>query len=327
MRGGDEMAAFDPPAELVPAKVKARLLGHQGRCFDVRYSQVDESVLLSSSEDGTARLWDLDKKKCLQTLVHNPASEALRCAFMGHHAVVAGSDGAISVWNCADAMSSTQPAARAAAPIHRYKHSTEFSQVYVCEPSPHCASELLSGADSSIYLWDLGQEAARYSFAIEPLDSTQQPFGGARNASGEVFVFDAKWCPQVAHVLAVAASDATVRMLDFRTPSSSGSSTALIMDLSKGEGAKGLGHATSVSTPLGPTPVSAADPNLQVNWGSDTCAHLLSVTFGSGCVGLFDVRKGADCLLLAQLHSGTCYGAPFLPPQGLLSYSRDASVK
>lgn len=39
-----------------------KLLGHTGRCFDLRYSY-DCSMLLSASEDGTAMLWDFQKKK------------------------------------------------------------------------------------------------------------------------------------------------------------------------------------------------------------------------------------------------------------------------
>ena len=39
-----------------------KLLGHTGRCFDIRYSS-DGNFLLSASEDGTAILWDVKTRK------------------------------------------------------------------------------------------------------------------------------------------------------------------------------------------------------------------------------------------------------------------------
>ena len=39
-----------------------KLLSHSGRCFDIRFS-IDGSCLLTASEDGTAKLWDVKTRK------------------------------------------------------------------------------------------------------------------------------------------------------------------------------------------------------------------------------------------------------------------------
>ena len=50
-------------------KIRHSFIGHQGRCFDVRYS-LHGDQMLSASEDGTAKLWDINTRKCLFTFDH-----------------------------------------------------------------------------------------------------------------------------------------------------------------------------------------------------------------------------------------------------------------
>ena len=64
------------------AKIVSTLLGHKARCFDVRVNPSNHGQLLTSSEDGYARLWDMQKKSTIQALHHNKDAEVLRAAFL-----------------------------------------------------------------------------------------------------------------------------------------------------------------------------------------------------------------------------------------------------
>eukprot|EP01031_Cornospumella_fuschlensis_P052812 gene52812-64533_t len=141
---------------------------------------------------------------------------------------------------------------------------------------------------------------------MESISDRSEVFGGERNVNKSVFVFDAKWSPHDQGVMAVAASDATVRILDVRVEDNEQS---LVLDLQRNAAMK-LGHTTSV------------------NWSSD--GQLLSVSFGSGCVALFDIRQDARCLGIHQVHSRACYGSSFVTHAGhpcVMSYASDATLK
>ncbi|RYH16846.1 hypothetical protein EON65_29445 [archaeon] len=260
------MTSFASTSSNRSSGIVSRLLGHKGRCFDIRYASDECNRLLSASEDGEAKFWDAQKLSALHTFVHNPKAEALRCCFIDHKICVAGSDGNVSLWsNVPDA---TIQATKSTAPLHRLNTGSEENQIYVCEPNPHGKSELLVGANNTLMLWDLNHPAVhRSAWEIESIPDRSEVFGGERNVNQSVFVFDAKWSPRDQGVMAVAASDATVRILDVRTEENEHS---VVLDFQRTTGIK-LGHTTSVS------------------WSDD--GQLLSVSFGSGCVAVFDIRQ------------------------------------
>jgi WD40 repeat protein len=49
--------------------IKHSFIGHQGRCFDVRYS-CQGGLAMSASEDGSVKMWDVNSRKCLFTFDH-----------------------------------------------------------------------------------------------------------------------------------------------------------------------------------------------------------------------------------------------------------------
>ena len=144
-----------------------QLLGHKGRCFDVRYSY-DGNVLLTASEDGTAILWDLHTQKIKSTLVHNKESEVLRATFLDRQSslvATGGADGRAIVWKTefdSHSNSSSRSGTKYTKQLILQHELT--SQIYACESlsgsgsangdQPH-SSNLVTAADSVLYLWDL----------------------------------------------------------------------------------------------------------------------------------------------------------------------------
>ena len=291
------------------AKIQGSLLGHQGRCFDLRFHPVDNNVLLSASEDGSVKLWNVEKRSCLQTFVHNKEAEALRAGFINKYVCSAGSDGKVHLWshldeNDASASNTSETAQDSSnkAPntskghtkgkkVHTLQHRTESSQVYVCEAQvlsnattasyqeALTSTLLLTAADSDVYLWDVEYSTAAtrmWNYTTSTEDETAV-FGGIhRNPDKEVFVFDTKWCPNSPHEAALALSDSTIRLLDIRQSQSSVLSLSLAIEELEQSGVK-LGHATSV------------------NWSHT--GTLCSVSFGSGIVALIDIRMVSICII------------------------------
>lgn len=81
--------------------------GHKSRCFDVSFLKdekgvisSDNSMFLSASEDGNAKLWDVSKKKVLHSFSHSRSFEVLRASFVVQDYVIAtcASDGSVIVW-------------------------------------------------------------------------------------------------------------------------------------------------------------------------------------------------------------------------------------
>ena len=137
-----------------------QLLGHKGRCFDVRYSY-DGNVLLTASEDGTAILWDLHTQKIKSALVHNKESEVLRATFLDRQTslvATGGADGRAIVWKTElDNNSSSSSSSRSGSKYTKQlilQHE-KTSQIYACESLSDHSSNLVTAADSVLYLWDL----------------------------------------------------------------------------------------------------------------------------------------------------------------------------
>ena len=183
------------------------LIGHTGRCFDVR---VDDSgaYALSASEDGTSRVFHITSRTCKATLLHNREAEVLRAAFLPHsssrRAVTCGSDGRAVIWSDHEDFCFKQTAQLA--------HNAE--QIYSCELVPHHKSSLLTAADECLYIWDLDKSVdeplTRISMISVP---SSQPFGGLRNPENKAFIFDCKFAPNNAvcglegNAIAAALSD------------------------------------------------------------------------------------------------------------------------
>ena len=145
-----------------------QLLGHKGRCFDVRYSY-DGNVLLTASEDGTAILWDLYTRKIKSTLVHNKESEVLRATFLDRPSslvATGGADGRAIVWKTESDSSSSTNASKYTKQLVLEHEKT--SQIYACESLSggtnehhHHSSNLVTAADSVLYLWDLASTGVK----------------------------------------------------------------------------------------------------------------------------------------------------------------------
>jgi len=115
-------------------QLESTLIGHKFRCFDVRLSKGASAdaplLLLTASEDGTAKLWDIQKHTCLFTFKHNTECEVLRVAFLnsdGTCVITCGADGKAIVWGYKD----SQSGRRKYEPVCSLDHGD--AQIYVCE--------------------------------------------------------------------------------------------------------------------------------------------------------------------------------------------------
>lgn len=242
------------------AKIVTTLLGHKARCFDVRSNPSNHSQILTSSEDGYIRLWDMNKKSTVKALHHNKDAEVLRAAFVSESCIVsAGSDGVVKVWNNNDSLDSSasnngvadeSSSARAVTSQSNFTHATSLDhggaehQVYVCEPDKNVSTtssrQLLTGVENKLLLWDLTTFDRIHEW--DYYDEREEVFGGIqRNPNRHNYVFDAKWHPLDSNQAVVALSDCTLSMVDFRVPKVEHISINLQED------DMNLGHPTAVS--------------------------------------------------------------------------------
>lgn len=232
------------------ASIKKSFIGHKERTFDLRYLS-QRGQLLSASEDGTCKIWDVNTCKCSANIVHSRETEVLRTCFLNTPEVgvcTGGSDGNVILWSVdgSDSNGSTCEVKK----LHVLQHGAE-AQIYVCESSSSNSSDLVVAAENFLVVWDLDslQQSRVYNF--RELASTngeaQAPgFGGHRNPENNVFVFDGKLCPIQSQVIGVALSDSTIRILDSRAPSNEAYSTIHLARQCE-SGTEKIGHATSVS--------------------------------------------------------------------------------
>jgi len=271
-------------------------LGHKSRCFDIRFSS-DYSKLITSSEDGTTKIWNVNTRKCLVTLLHSKDSEVLRSSFLSNDyklVCTCGADGQVIIWdnpsgdgiNYVKKMSLPHP---------------KDSQIYGCEHMNTSINGVMSlcvitAADNLLSIWDLtsrsdprlipftaydvrtralvhiptpttpGIVMENETMITSPVDvdalnnslnttteilsqgsminspdivqmtqsltpnltETLSPvasfstnytqFGGHRNQQNLAFLFDLKICPSHNHIVSVALSDGTIRIVDVQEP-------------------------------------------------------------------------------------------------------------
>ena len=198
------------------ASILYSLHGHIGRCFDIR---ADSSMTraLTCSEDGTARLWDIQRRKELFMFDHSTTDEVLRCAILDESCsaiCTAGADGKAILWAL-----DSNAGESFYVPTFELNHK---DQIYSCEGLSN--GRLLTAADDEVHIWDL-EHAFKGSvgFRFENIDdSASRVFGGERNPDNKAFVFDAKVNPMDESTIAVALSDGTLRIIDIKQKISPG---------------------------------------------------------------------------------------------------------
>jgi len=208
--------------------IKFSFLGHSGRVFDIRRSS-DSQTILSSSEDGTARLWSVSNRRCLFNFQHDLSSEVLRATFIDKEnklVCTCGSDGNAKLWQKQENSSNSNSL------LYRVTYTIPHgdTQIYACE-SVNNNSVIITGAENSLFFWDVETNQEKFSpYHFQSIHSIlggtltnkdQTVFGGVRNPDMIAYVFDVKEAPvnSSAHYLcSVAMSDGTVRLVDTRSP-------------------------------------------------------------------------------------------------------------
>lgn len=224
---------------IAKATINRTFIGHKDRAFDVRCSS--EQCLISGSEDGTSKVWDVRTGKCQNTLIHNKEAEVLRATFLPDEIglCTCGSDGNAVLWTSIQQEGGGENFQRS----HIFEHGKD-AQIYVCEVSNQSQSEIVIAAENFLVVWDVStlQQASLCTFG--DTDDSGPSFGGHRNPENSVFVFDAKINPKDHCVIGVALSDSSIRMLDRRCAPDQCISPFLSKPISSE--IANIGHATSV---------------------------------------------------------------------------------
>lgn len=228
------------------SSISYSLIGHKDRSFDVKYS-ISSSLILSASEDGTAKLWDVKSKQTLFTFTHNTKNEVLRVAFiptlpitsfndLESNICTCGSDGRAIIWkkinnndeklqndkgeiiygkNIQDRKKNDNNALK-------YEKSITFdhgdTQIYGCEVFKGEGKYLITAAENELFLWDIEKGVRNSSWSFSKTNGGDDKiYGGTnRNPDDIVYLFDAKISPKEDNIIAVALSDGSIRLLDLR---------------------------------------------------------------------------------------------------------------
>jgi WD40 repeat protein len=177
---------------------------------------LNNETFIKASQDGTAKLWDVSKRKCVATLNHSTTSEVLRVSFVNEHnelVVTCGADGHAKIWRV--------PIDGSPSAVADYFHGEE--QIYACESIGSSSDlKLMTAAGNELRLWDSSGQVCFHRVFTDSIDSTRDgklAFGGPRNPDEKAFVFDAKMCPFEASMcfgtVGVALSDGTQSLLSF----------------------------------------------------------------------------------------------------------------
>ncbi|CAM9716132.1 unnamed protein product [Discosporangium mesarthrocarpum] len=274
-----------------------RLIGHQSRTFDFQFHP-SEDFAVSASEDGTARVWDLQNSKCVATLKGHTdevlrVSWALPATETAVTLATGSADGTVRLWG----LPRGQGAVRRAGKYRHLECLGQLShrgpgldgQVYSCHFLPggsealgSCglSANLLTASDSSLHFWDVGTQSRVSQRRL--LKVGEHSIGGGRNPSDLPFVFDTKI--GAGGALAVALSDGTVRVGDLRCTTTSDNDFVL--------------HAASNA------------PLTGLCWSAD--GETLVSCAGDGKVTVWDTSMWAARAVFCG-HEKPVYGAAFYP--------------
>lgn len=231
------------------ATIYRSYIGHKDRIFDIKYCQYTNQIL-SSSEDGSSKLWNAQSNKCVATMMHNKEAEVLRSTFIYSNNVLnfintAGSDGNAIIWKYDENEIQEKNKIKK---IHVFEHGEE-SQIYACE-SRTSTNELMIATDNRLIIWDLQTYNLSKIYDFYQLKSdnlSTNTFGGERNPSNEVYAFDAKLCPTMDSIIGIALSDSSIRLIDVRNSNQQTDNMAISLASQTKITSDKLGHATSVS--------------------------------------------------------------------------------
>jgi WD40 repeat protein len=136
--------------------MKSTLLGHKGRCFDLKTSH---SLIISSSEDGTSILWKLNasrQQKIFQFNHSKDRNEVLRANFLtvqGSLICTCGADGRALIWR------------EVSQGKYKISHELEHegNQIYACERLSESNInndsisdfKMLTATDDKIIIWEI----------------------------------------------------------------------------------------------------------------------------------------------------------------------------
>jgi WD40 repeat protein len=192
------------------SKILYNFIGHKGRVFDIRYS-IDESKIISASEDGKAIIWDLVSKKSLKLLNHSDEVEILRVCEL--------SDGVICC-----CLSNGQGVIWTRDSNGEYNRSEtlldhQTAQIYACEriqPADSASNSFFTAADDTLRLWDVSTLTEIGQWLTDRSNAGDPSFGGERNPENMTYIFDAKASSIHPTLVSMALSDGTVRVIDVR---------------------------------------------------------------------------------------------------------------
>ena len=306
-------------------------MGHKSRIFSVRRHQSPSypHLLVSTSEDGTARVWHSESMRALIMLKHSSTEECLRACFLdmdekegAHQLTVAtgGADGKIKVWwllveslhACEDdRIASTSKGELISPSSDGFMRNSRLkvdkchtftcppprsgdagdNQVYALEAAPMLGpSKLMGASGESLFILDANADPGAdnvFECRMHFSPGVKSNFGGDRNPSGMVFVFDAQPSPLTsgAAIAAVVLSDASLRLVDLSTMTEVFSAALLPPDLEH------QAHATSSS------------------WSDDGLQLAVALSTGDALIVNLTDRKVSHIL---KGHQRPCYGAAFL---------------
>lgn len=172
----------------------AVVLGHSDRVRDIALGTLDERpVVLSGSDDGTARVWDLATGTPIGRPFtgHNGSVRTVCAGFLGERsvAVSGGEDSTVWIWDLATGTP-------IAAPITGHRRTVRATAIADIEDRPILVTGSL---DDSVRLWDLATGEAIGNplhghaggvIAVAAATSTWRPVAASADSDGKVCVWD-----------------------------------------------------------------------------------------------------------------------------------------
>jgi WD40 repeat protein len=158
------------------------LIGHRG-CVNVISFNTTGSLLVSGSDDGTLKIWNVQTRKCLQTLTGH-ISNVFAGDFLPHKAdrdiISGGNDADVRHYNLE----------RSECTVYQH-HAKKILRLSVCPSMPDCF--LTASADGTVRLFDVRQkysDTKTYSFSSDDDSAPEemvlpQAFGGGRASRWE----------------------------------------------------------------------------------------------------------------------------------------------